>query len=175
MQIKIEQFCSLATSPSWQAWLYHYNADLYRQFINKLQQSRGCKQNSEIMTEILNEIKKCGGDNDLGAFLSKHYPHVIISNESTPDIVGESDDVFEYYNPNILSYPRRIIFTGDQRSLKRTINEFVLDKIKYDSIIIGDKAYIEYLTSDDAGIVDKIPNHNWQIPSYRLKMSKNNG
>jgi len=171
MRVKVEQFCSLATSPSWQAWLYHFNAELYRRFIKRLQESRGCNQNRDLMTEILREIDTSGGSDALGTFLSKHYPHMIEGLERIQPIQS-SGSVFEYYNPNILTYPRRIIFTGDLRSLRHTINEFVLDKIKHDSIIVGNTAYIEYLTSDDSAIVDKIPDQNWQIPAYRLRTFK---
>lgn len=175
MRIKVEQFCSLATSPSWQAWLYHFNADLYRKFIKRLQESRGCSQNRELMTEILQEIDSINGGDALGAFLAKHYPHMI-DGPNKANISKHTGQVFEYYNPNILTYPRRVIFTGDIRSLKRTVNEFVLDKIKHDSIIVGNTAYVEYLTKEDMNIADKIPNSNWQIPAYRLRTSgKQNG
>lgn len=172
LTVKVEQFCSLATSPSWQAWLYHFNADLFRRFIKRLQESRGCSQNRDLMVEILGEIDKANGSDELSLFLTKHYPHMIDGNKAVRQPAQpHSDKVFEYYNPNVLTYPRRIIFTGDQRSLKKTINEFILDKIKHDSIIVGNKAYIEYLIADDAAIVDKIPNSNWMIPAYRLRAS----
>ncbi len=170
MQVKVEQFCSLSTSPSWQAWLYHYDATIYRRFIKRLQESRGCSQNRDLMTEILTEINNNGGGDKLGDFLSKHYPHMIEGNKHLKQL-KQTGSVFEYYNPMILTYPRRIIFTGDKRSLKKTIAEFVLDKIKYESIIVGNTAYIEYLTTDDNAIINKIPDSNWQIPLYRLKMT----
>lgn len=171
MRVKVEQFCSLATSPSWQAWLYHFNVDLYRRFIKRLQESRGCSQNRGLMTEVLQEIDKAGGGTALGTFLSQHYPHMIDEPGQVRKPPAQITDVFEYYNPNIMTYPRRIIFTGDARTLKRTVNAFVLDKIKHDSIIIGNTAYVEYLTADDAAVADKIPNQNWQIPAYRLRTS----
>lgn len=167
MKVKIEQFCSLATSPSWQAWLYHFNIDLYRKFIKRLQESKGCKDNRSLMVEILQEIDKLDDNGKLADFLSKQYPHML---EGLHDNVVKSDDnVFEYYNPSILTYPRRIIFTGDRRSLLKTVNEFVLDKIKYDSIIVGQNAYVEYLNKTDIAVVEKVPSSNWQIAAYRLR------
>lgn len=167
MQVKVEQFCSLATSPSWQTWLYNYNVDLYRSFMMDLRASRGCGQNRDIMIRLLKKIDEVGGGDELSVFLHKYYPHVI-DGAQKKNIIA-SDAVFEYYNPNIMTFPRRIIFSGDMHTLKRTVNGFILDKIKYDSIIIGDKAYVEFLTSDDAVIADKIPSSNWRIAAYRLR------
>ena len=176
MLVKVDQFCSLSTSPSWQAWLYHTDTVLYRKFIKRLQESKGCSQNRDLMIDILKELDKLpDGAEKLNNFLTKHYPHMIENSEKqfNDDILHSNFDntVFEYYNPNLLTYPRRIIFTGDQRSLRQTIKEFVLDKIKYDSIIISNTAYIEYLIAEDSLIVDKIPDSNWRIPAYRLKNS----
>lgn len=171
MKIKVDQFCSLATSPSWQAWLYHYNVDVYRKFIAKLQASRGCTQNREIMTELLALINgDASGSAALGEFLNRHYPYMV-EGGSAPAIEksNQSDIVFEC-NPKLLTYPRRIIFTGDQRSLQRKIAEFTLDKIKHDSIIVGNKAYIEYLTKDDRHLASSIPDGKWLIAAYRLKV-----
>ena len=168
MRIKTEQFCSLATSPSWQAWLFHYDGDIYRRFIRRLQESRGCSENRELMKDLLGQIQKNGGSDAISDFLRKHYPHMIeggvVANSD-----GDFDNIFIHYNPIVLTYPRRIIFTGPSRELQKKVREFIIDKIKSDYIILGERAYIEYLEKIDEMIMNKIPLSNWQIAAYRQR------
>lgn len=173
MRIKVDQFCTLATSPSWQAWLYHHHVNLYRKFIRQIQGSRGCNQNRELMTEVLQEIDKAGGD-ALAEFLQKHYPHMIsgqqpLRHQREDSKALDNDGVFQHYNPNILTYPRRQIFVGPKSMLKGKVQEFLLDKIRGDHIIIGERAYIEYLEKSDKAIADQIPIKNWLIAAYRQR------
>lgn len=170
MEIKVEQFCSLATSPSWQAWLYKYNPDTYRSFIARLQNSRGCSQNRDIMKETLADIKRLGGDDQLLAFLTENYPHMIL-NGAKPAARPKVGKVFEHYNPLSLTYPRRKIFTGDLSTIQRDIRSFTLDKLKHDSIIVDGVGYVEFLTKADINIANNVPQSNWQIAAYRLRPS----
>lgn len=167
MNVKVEQFCSLATSPSFQSWLFHHNGDIYRRFINRLRESRGCGENRELMKDLLVEIQDNGGGDAIAEFLMKHYPHMIEGGVKTQ--AGDYDEVFTHYNPSILTYPRRIIFTGPKRELSKKVREFELDKLKSDHIIVGDRAYIEYLEKSDAAIAEQIPLSNWQIAAYRQR------
>lgn len=167
MKIKVEQFCSLATSPSFQSWLFHYDDGLYRRFIARLRESRGCGDNRELMKGLLTNIQEQGGGDAMTTFLQKHYPAMV--GGGTKASAGDYDDVFTHYNPNILTYPRRIIFVGPKRELLKKVREFVLDKPKSDHIIVGDRAYVEYLEEADAAITDKIPLRNWQIAAYRQR------
>ena len=170
MKIKTDQFCGLATSPSFQTWLYNNDVELYRSFISGLQQSRGCSQNRELMLELLTEIQNRGNSDSLAVFISKNYPHMIDGNESMRSSYDD-DTVFSNYNPNILTYPRRMIVEGDERSLNRQAREFLLDKMKGDYIIVGNKLYIEYLEKKDKSIANSIPLSNWQIANYRQEQS----
>ena len=146
---------------------------LYRKFIHKLRESSGCTQNKDLMVEVLKEIDKTGGD-DLIEFLQKHYPHML-SGQSTIRQQNEDaqalkdDNVFQHYNPNILTYPRRQIFVGPRSMLNGKVQEFLLDKIRGDHIIVKGRAYIEYLEKGDTAIADQIPQSNWQISQYRLR------
>ena len=79
------------------------------------------------------------------------------------------DNIFIHYNPIVLTYPRRIIFTGPSRELQKKVREFIIDKIKSDYIILGERAYIEYLKKIDEMIMNKIPLSNWQIAAYRQR------
>ena len=168
MRIDTSKFCSLATSPSWQAWLFHFNADIYRRFIKSLQESRGCGQNRELMINILQEINKIDNGIKLGSFLQQHYPYMLLNDFDTPQLLN-NDEIFEYYNPNILTYPRRMIFVGSPRELKSKVQSFLIDKIKSDFIIIGDKAYVEYLTTEDTTLKDQIPSKSWMIARWRSR------
>jgi hypothetical protein len=181
LKVKVDKFCSLSTSPSWQAWLFHLDAAVYRKFMRRLQESRGCNQNKDLMVELLKEFERMPGAVDkLFEFLSKHYPHMIVKEQQSqpPKIVdkaepvavpklGQGGTIFPYYNPQILTYPRRQVFEGGD--LDRRVREFLLDKLKSDFVIVDGKAYVEYLDRSDAQLVNKIPQKNWQIAAWRLK------
>lgn len=170
MNLKVALFCTLATSPSWQAWLFRYNSDLYKEFITELQKSRSCSDNRRVMEETLPKIEQAGGMGILLEWISSNYPHMLEDSTIKPKAaIKSSDPVFEYFNPNVVTYPRRKIFKGDANSLHKQVNEFVLDKIRYDSIIIKDTAYVEYLAESDRALLSKIPQSSWQIAQYRLK------
>ncbi len=179
MKVKVDKFCSLSTSPSWQAWLFHLDAAIYRKFMRKLQESRGCNQNKDLMVELLKEFEQVPGAVDkLFDFLQKHYPYMIVKDQadakpkaapvsikSASKVGGE---IFPYYNPQIMTFPRRQIFEGDD--LERRVKEFLLDKIKSDFVIVDGKAYIEYLERADSRLEKKIPQKNWLIALWRLKL-----
>lgn len=172
MKILVEQFCALSTSPSWQSWLYHFDQGLHSRYINRLRQSTGCNSNREIMKEALEEVQELGGGDDLVKFLQKHFPQVIKSDvpvEMRVDI--NEHKIFASYTPGILTYPRRIILSGTARELRQKVREFILDKPVHDSIIVGERAYIEYLEERDLHLKDSIPMKNWQIATYRNKNS----
>lgn len=158
MNIKVEQFCSLATSPSWQAWLYRFDSVLYKSFITRLQSSKGCNQNREIMKSTLSELNKLNANDSLEIFLRKHYPHMIEERK-------KSNLVFKNYNPTLLTFPRRMIISGDD--IERKVLDFVSDKIKYDFIVVDGIAYVEYLTTDDKNIVGRLPASSWQVRRYK--------
>jgi len=168
MQILTERFCSLSTSPSWQAWLYHHNVDIYRKFINSLNGSRGCGENRELMKEVLSTIDDNGGGPDLSEFLLKHYPDMV-EGGVTSTTIDDNYEIFPNYNPDILTYPRRIIFTGPKRELMQRVRSFLLDKIQSDFIISDGRVYVEYLKAEDAEIMRQIPQSNWQISQYRQR------
>lgn len=172
MRIKSEQFCAIATSPSWQAWLYNYNSALYKQFIDKLTTSTGCTKNREIMLSTLDQIGLMGGTDSLAELLMKNYPHVIDNSAQSATVSAFGSpavSLFSGYKPGILTYPRRVILTGGDVAAKA--NEFVADKLRSDVIVLDGKAYVEYLTVDDKDILNSIPAKNWQIAAYRARQN----
>jgi hypothetical protein len=168
MKLRLDNICTLATSPTWQVWLYNNATDLYRQFMTKMANSKGCSQNRKIMLDTVDTILSRPERQLLIDFISTHYPYMI---EGRKPIRYNNDAVVFEYDPKVLTYPRRIIFTGNLIDIKRKVNSFVLDKYKYDSIVVGNKAYVEYLTSEDKDLEGKIPIQNWKIPAYRMKHS----
>jgi len=169
MMLKVDQFCSLATNPSWQAWLYRFNADLYKDFVERLRSARSCSDNREAMKDMLPKIIESNGNDQLIAFLRHNFPHVIDEKAISQQSDNQYPPVFENINPKIISYPRRIVFEGDTQSLKQQILQFTIDKPKHDSIIIKNRAYVEYLKREDMQIAHQIPLKNWKIAEYRIK------
>lgn len=168
MNVKVEQFCSLATSPSWQAWLYHHSNIIYKEFIRRLQGSRNCTENRELMKDILKSIDEDGGAESLEDFLKSHYPHMLQGNSLHIERVSEDKHgVFPGYSPGILTYPHRVIFEGNPEKLEKRVKNFITKKGHADHIILGNRAYIEYLENSESDLVGKIPEKNWQIAIYR--------
>lgn len=163
MRIRTGEFCALATAPTWQGWLYHFDNELYRYFITRLRNNNGCHQNKELMIEILNKIDNMPDGNDkLLNFLSLHHRHILVD-----------DNIFPDYIPGILTYPHRhIIIDNDFEALQNKVKLFLSDKLKHDSLIIGSKAYIEYLTLAEEKIIAQIPNSSWLINKWRIGHKK---
>lgn len=173
----MDKFCSLSTSPSWSAWLYHFDAGLFRKFRVQLQEARGCTQNREIMVALLKEIEQReSGTERVYDFLNKHYPHMLVKDgqpqaERDPEVVG--GPVFGYFNPDLLTYPRRVILEGgSERELTRRAKEFLIDKIKGDFVVVDGRAYLEFLSRVDVAVVDQVPAKNWMIAEWRLRSLK---
>lgn len=169
-KVKIDKFCSLAHSPSWQAWLYHFDANLFSEFTKKIRASRGCSQNTDIMIDTLKDIDKdISGSDKLLKFLRLNYPYMLVDDvdDVKDDIIN--DEIFEHYNPDILTYPHRLIIAGSKQDLLNRIQTFSENKLRVDYVIVDDKLYIEYLNNNDGNISSKIPKSNWKIASWKLK------
>lgn len=160
MQIRTNQFCSLATSPVWQSWLYSYDKTIYTEFMHGLRGSSGCGQNRNLMIKTLDIIKKAGGSEQLVDFLHSNYPHVI---KADPLVV----QLDHYFMPGLLTFPHRCVIESPKARLQTKIQEFIRDKFKYDYLIVGKQAYIEYLTADEQHIADQVPVANWILARYR--------
>ncbi len=156
MKIRVEKFCSLATARDWQTWLYHYDQQLYAEFIAKLRQARGCNDNRKLMVEILEAIDDRGDGPRLSEFLRSNYPRLIID-ERVPD-EKEWDKLF---GTNVLTFPHRKILSGSGKQLTNLIKQFLSDKINYEFVVKDDKAYIEYLNRGEEHLIADIPARNW--------------
>jgi hypothetical protein len=157
-KLNTSQFCGLSTTAAWHSWLYNHDRNIYDKFIAAFRQSTGCKYNSELMLTTLDDIQQSGKIADLYDWLQLNYPYMIIGTRAF------KNNIFPEYNPSILTYPRRIIFNTDAA---QSIKQFVLDKIKYDYIIVENVGYVEYLNKQDEPIANMIPASNWLISNYR--------
>lgn len=139
--------------------------------MEKLKHSKGCNQNRDLMVGLLTEIQAIPeGYEQLLVFLRKSYPSMIVAEvgqtQAAPAAVP-SGPVFPYFNPGILTYPRRQVFEGG--NLAKTVREFCLDKIKSDFVIVDGKAYVEYLERGDSAVAGAVPLKNWQIAAWRVR------
>jgi len=125
-----------------------------------LRESHGCGSNQKLMMEVLDAIEDFGGSDELAKFLQQHYPQVI-KVESTSDVLDR------YFNSGLLTFPRRCTISAPKGQLLSRIKEFISDKIKYDYLIVGRVAYIEYLTEDDRQVIDQIPKDNWILVRHK--------
>jgi len=167
MRVKIEQFCTLATSPSWQAWLYHFSTHMYKKFVHNLQNSKGCSENRDIMKGIVEAIDRVGGTDKFFQFLQEQYPHMLVNDSKHVDRSDDAHGIFDGYVHGILTYPHRIILKGSGEALKNKVESLLSKKGKSDYIIIDDIAYIEYLERSEEELVDQIPSDNWKLSVYR--------
>jgi len=162
-ELKVSRFCSLATSTSWHTWLHNYDHKIYQDFIRQFKLSTGCQYNRELMVETLKKIDQRGGRALLIEFAKVHHPYTLEDEGNKPD----NKQIFPGYVPGILTYPRRIILTGEPGRLEQLVRDFLVDKYKYDYVVVGDKAYIEYLLQQDVEIADQIAASCWYIANYR--------
>lgn len=166
MKIKVEQFCALATSPIWQAWLYDFDNKIYSSFIEQLQAARNCADNKKVMQNILKEIDNNSDKVELlFDFLRNRFPFVI----EEDDKIKNDDEVFPGFVAGVLTYPHRIIIEAPPDAVENRVKKLLVGKSKFDYIIIGRFGYIEYLENHERAMIDKIPSKNWLINAYRNK------
>ena len=117
------------------------------------------------MQNLLSAIKKRDDKELLYDYLHLHHPSIIRTNINE---TYERDYIFPNYNPHIQTYPRRVIlFHNDSRKLAARVKSFIKDKMINDYIIIDNRAYIEYLNTNESDLVEKIPKKNWLIARFR--------
>jgi hypothetical protein len=119
------------------------------------------------MVSLLDKIYDRGGQTLLYSFLSQKFPYIVQSADPKQDQHG----VFPGYVPGLLSYPKRIVFKGAPHTLESVITKFTADKTHFDSLILDNVAYVEYLDQGDIDLFEQIPEDNWLIRAYRAKHS----
>lgn len=168
MKIRIGLFCSLSTSPKWRVWLNGYDSDLYKSFSDKMKNSSGCSENSDIMKGILKTINDNNRSDELIDFLKKDFPNILINEQSVN--INQNDDVFRGYKPGILTYPHRIILNKNDRD---ALDDLIRNSSAVDYVIVGGNVYVEYLNKDEKNLVQSIPRKNWLVSNYKEKIKSN--
>lgn len=194
-EIKTGSFCGLSRSEDFQRWLQAIAKDLHADLLTVVKSAKGCRANSNKMMDIYFELNSRGLEPNLITFLKRRFPWVLKEvekpqkREQLQHIKVEQQlkrkatannweslnkhKVFSRYRPDILSFPQKLILTGNPNSLYNKVQEFSKDKLAVDYLIIEDHAYIEYFEMKYAAVIDKIPRENRDIYKYRWKMRHN--
>ena len=173
MRIRIEQFCNLSTNNAFQSWLYKYDGDLYQDLVNHLRASRGCAHNREKMVDLVGKIEaRPGGRSAVMEFLRTSFPAMLEMDEGiTPPeapITTNDSDVPFVFNGVQLTFPRRIILQhANLGVLQENVRNFVTGKLRVEYVIIGNKAYIEYVPVSHARVLGQIPEKNWRVVEFK--------
>jgi len=172
MIVNPSQFCALSTSDVFLRWLYDVDKKIHIDLIEHLRGGNGCKSNRNKMVQILKDLQNKGWEDRLTTFLRRNYPSVlkseIVDDYNSLNIHG----VFEYYDPTLATFPRRLIITDADTghiTLKSAVINFCAQQAYCDHIFLDDRAYIEYLPPEFATLKDQIPAKNWQVVLYRRK------
>ena len=164
MKLVLSQLCNLSISQSWHNWLYDFDKNIYTHFIQMMRDAKNCSDNKKVMLKIVNEIRRSEDAAIFYEYLHLNHPLAITGHRYDNAV----NQVFKDYDPNIKTYPKRIIMSNDnEKILLNRVRSFTRNKICCDYIIIDDKAYIEYLDNDELEVIDSIPNKNWLIAAYR--------
>jgi len=181
-RIKQTQFCSLSREKEWQNWLESIAPHLYQELIGHLSLDLGCGSNKLKMIEIQNRLIELNLGSKLIQFLQDHYSFVLEVVRTKEDILIRKSlktlllnkapmtpKVFEYYNPNIMTFPhKKIFYNSDVDVLKKDVLRFCVDKIGFDFLIIGSYAFVEFFLQEYKSESDKIDNKKRELYKFRL-------
>jgi hypothetical protein len=180
-KIRTSQFCTLSKESKWQAWLQTVSQDLHDELVKFIQTSNSCRANHDKMMEVYKKLEKRNLSSHLVKFLRKEYPHTIDEVKEITDplppktpsklvAVAGPTEVFKYYNPNILTFPHKIIFENDNPDdLRREVSRFLVGKVGGDFIIIANRAYVEYFLLKYGRENKDLPQNMREIVQYRAK------
>lgn len=175
MLLKSDLFCGLSSAPAWLSWLRGFASDLHNELVTHLREKPGCRNNRRKMMDVLKKIStRPNGSAELETFLRKHFPQVIKNDPGGLPVreVEEDIPVFGHYDPSLLTLPRRVILAEkDEAKLLELVKTFLIDKSDSDYVIIGTRAYVEYMPLHLAKLVKQIPAKNWLTTQYKAKSS----
>jgi hypothetical protein len=164
LKVRTSVFCGIATSPAWQSWLFEFDQDLYRSFMAKLHESKGCGENRQIMMNLFEEIQQGGHEDTLVAFLQQRFPTALLSNPAP--VAKVDNNIFPDYTPGVLTYPHRHIIDSGE-NVQQQISEFLKGKGRSDVLVKNGVAYIEYMLLEEKGM--DIPVSNWLLQAWKQK------
>jgi hypothetical protein len=130
--------------------------------------------NTEIMKETLHIVKK-EGPAELIKFLRENHPNVLDIPVGLEPVYRDDNNIFPRYKSGLITFPRREIFTGQPKNLKRGAARFSVDKGYCDDLVVGSYLYVEYLYANEKHLLSKIPEKNWLLKAYRKNNVENRG
>jgi hypothetical protein len=173
-KINSNEFCYLAKSELFLTWLKNLSSDMYDDLMQFLMSGKGCADNRMKMYELLQTItKNRQWAISLESFLTNNFPAMITDDVKSPTSKKISKDienkhrVFTYYDPALATFPRRIIFSGDD--LPKKIHDFCARQFYCEWVIVEDRAYVEYIQPGVSIQKSDIPEKNWQIRAFKKK------
>jgi hypothetical protein len=123
------------------------------------------------MTELVEKIfLRPGGKEQTIGFLQANFPAMLDYSDGPvqPTQPAGPEVPFEIKNENLLTFPRRtVIENANPVLLQDSVAEFLRDKAKHDFVIVGPRAFIEYLPQAHARLATQIPSKNWIIPAFK--------
>ena len=179
-RIRMRQLCNLCKENRWQSWLHNIAPELHANLMEFLASSRGCRANHDVMLVVYKKLEEKGRIQDMVKFLIKEYPYAVeeITPKPQAKLPDESkildrldnQDVFQFYKPNVLTHPQKIVFQNDDREvLRKDVMNFIIGKIGVDFIVVGNKAFVEYFKPKFADESRLVPTHMRDLYKYRMR------
>jgi hypothetical protein len=173
MKINSNEFCHLAKSEVFLVWLRNIASDLHTDLVNHLKVGKGCAANKAKMLDTLRVLVDRKLEAVLEQFLQQKFPAILIDNNSgvvAPRKVENKHRVFSYYDPSLITFPRRIIMVGN--NIHKRLQDFCAKQFYCEHVIIEDYAYIEYVSNEKAEYKSSIPEKNWQIRMFKKRSNR---
>jgi len=179
--VKVDQFCALSKENSWQAWLQSVADDLHTDLLKFLNENNSCSANQKKMKDIYRILSNRNLSKQMIKFLVKNYPNVVEEVAEAGDVVRrdtnsiylnsiDNKEIFEYYNPLLLTFPQKVVIENDDRdSLMLELNYFISDKFGVDFVVVDNMAYIEYFKKKYVNESNNFPNNSREIYKYKLR------
>jgi hypothetical protein len=192
MQVDQGRFCSLSSNRDWQNWLRNTDQALYGDLMATRAAGRGCNANKEKMKQIYSALYARGKGEALEELIKERFAYLIIGSVATSEppkaqpkpkpltpsvkVFAPTNasnlnkhGVFESYRPNILTFPKKMIFQNTNRAqLEAIVKHFLKDKVSFDYLIIDDRAYVEYFDAQHQAEAERIPKDSRDIHKYRI-------
>lgn len=199
IQVDQGRFCTLSGNKDWQEWLKKEDSELYSDLMKTRMSGRGCNANKEKMKQIYSLLYAKGKGSSFEQLIQQRFKYLILDsndikkNQLTANVPVENKKqdvkikipprilaptnaenlnkhkVFSFYKPNILSFPKKMIFVNSNKNqLEAIVKHFLKDKTSFDYIIIEDRAYVEYFNLENQEEADKITKENREIYKYRM-------